>query len=180
MLIFLLGIRDYTKYQSRVLTSNNIKQNFPRNLIKTKVLTTKQQSIHLFTFLRSNFFFSCFLSKKNWICILSLTNPDFLDDWAGVNFINILWTNFLYACLFGSFVYVHVTRDKLPKQCSYEKFVRKMLMKLTTGRSKIGSKALYPVLAHNLWVHQWYLDWISYFKDRLRCSFFLTSKCAWH
>ncbi len=29
---------------------------------------------------------------------------------------------------------VHVNREKLPKQCSYEKFVRKMLMKLTKGR----------------------------------------------
>jgi len=38
---------------------------------------------------------------------------------------------FLYKHWFGSFFYVHVTRGKLPKQCSYEKFVCKMLMKLT-------------------------------------------------
>ncbi len=53
---------------------------------------------------------------------------------SGVNFINILRTNFSYEHCFGSFFYVHVTREKLPKQCSYKKFVRKMLMKLTTGR----------------------------------------------
>jgi len=52
---------------------------------------------------------------------------------AGVNFVNILCTNFLNECLFGSFFYVHVTREKLPKQCLYKKFVRYMLMKLTTG-----------------------------------------------
>jgi len=51
----------------------------------------------------------------------------------GVNFINILCTNFLYKHLFCSFFYVHVTRSKLPKQRLYEKFARKMLMKLTTA-----------------------------------------------
>jgi len=29
----------------------------------------------------------------------------------------------LYERYFGSFFYVHVTREKLPKQCSYKKFV---------------------------------------------------------
>jgi hypothetical protein len=32
---------------------------------------------------------------------------------------------FLYKCCFGSFLYLYVTREKLPKQRSYEKFVRK-------------------------------------------------------
>jgi len=36
-----------------------------------------------------------------------------------VNFINILRTNFLYICCFGSFLYVQVTRKKLPNQHSY-------------------------------------------------------------
>ena len=31
---------------------------------------------------------------------------------AGVNFINIIVTNFSYECCFGSFFYVHVTRKK--------------------------------------------------------------------
>jgi len=53
---------------------------------------------------------------------------------VGVNFINILNTNFSYECHFVSFLYVHVTREKLPKQRLYEKFVRKMLMKLTIGK----------------------------------------------
>ncbi len=38
-------------------------------------------------------------------------------------------TNIILAVFFS----VHVTREKLPKQRSYENFVRKMLMKLTTG-----------------------------------------------
>jgi hypothetical protein len=49
-----------------------------------------------------------------------------------VNFINILHAIFLYERRFGSFFYVHVTREKLPKLRSYEKFARKTLMKLTT------------------------------------------------
>ncbi len=49
----------------------------------------------------------------------------------GVNFLNILCTNFLYEHCFDSFFYVHVTREKLLKRCLYEKFERKMLMKLT-------------------------------------------------
>jgi len=58
----------------------------------------------------------------------------------GVNFINILLTNFSYKGHFGSFFYVHVTREKLPKRHSYEKFVRKMLMKLTTEEQNMKEK----------------------------------------
>jgi hypothetical protein len=49
-----------------------------------------------------------------------------------VNFINILRMIFLYEHSFSSF-YVHVTREKLPKQRSYEKQARIMLMKLTAA-----------------------------------------------
>ncbi len=52
---------------------------------------------------------------------------------AGVNFINILRTKLKYEHLFGSFFHIHVTREKLRKQHMYEKFVCKMLMKLTKG-----------------------------------------------
>ncbi len=52
---------------------------------------------------------------------------------TGVNFTNILRTNFLYEHCFCSFYYVHVTREKLPKQRSYKKFVCLTLTKLTTG-----------------------------------------------
>ncbi len=45
----------------------------------------------------------------------------------------ILCSNFSNEHHFGSFFYVHVTREKLPKQRLYEKFARKMLMKLTTS-----------------------------------------------
>jgi hypothetical protein len=59
---------------------------------------------------------------------------------SGVNFINILRTNFSYECHFGSFFYVHVTRKKLPKQSLNKKFVRKRLMKLTLVRTFISEK----------------------------------------
>jgi len=48
-----------------------------------------------------------------------------------VNFINILSANFVYKSLFGSFFYLYVTREKLPKRHLYKKFAHKMLMKLT-------------------------------------------------
>jgi len=44
---------------------------------------------------------------------------------SGINFINILRKKILYECHFGSFFYVQVTREKLPKQCLYEKIVHK-------------------------------------------------------
>ncbi len=52
---------------------------------------------------------------------------------AGVNLINVPRAHFLYECHFGSFFYVHVIREKLPKQFLYQKFVRITLMKLTAG-----------------------------------------------
>ncbi len=56
-----------------------------------------------------------------------------LSKYLGVNFINVKRTNFLYERCFGSFYYVHVTRKKLSKQCSYEKFARLTLVKWTAG-----------------------------------------------
>jgi len=44
--------------------------------------------------------------------------------------------NFPYELRFGSFFYVHVTREKLPKQCSYKKIICKMLMKLTPAQQQ--------------------------------------------
>jgi len=52
-----------------------------------------------------------------------------------VNFINNLRTNFLYKHRFGSFFYVHVTREKLWESIWYEKFAYKMLMKLAPERA---------------------------------------------
>jgi len=43
---------------------------------------------------------------------------------SGVNFINILRTNFSYECCFGSFFYRHVTRETLPKRRSYKFKIR--------------------------------------------------------
>jgi len=62
----------------------------------------------------------------------------------GVNYINILRSNFLYERLFSSFFYVHVTREKLPKQRSYEKFVCKMLMKLTPASQDYDDGEFHP------------------------------------
>jgi hypothetical protein len=50
-----------------------------------------------------------------------------------VNFINILRANFLYERRFDSFSPVICTSKKAVKQWSYEKFVHKMLIKLTPG-----------------------------------------------
>jgi len=52
---------------------------------------------------------------------MSLTQKDLK---SAVNFINIQRTNFSHERWFGSFFYVHVTREKCP---------RIMLMKLTPG-----------------------------------------------
>jgi hypothetical protein len=70
------------------------------------------------------------IDEQNWMTIASLR---MWQNSPGVDFINILCTNFLYEHCFSSFFYVHVTREKLPIQCSYKKFAPKMLMKLTTA-----------------------------------------------
>jgi len=54
-----------------------------------------------------------------------------------VNFINVICARFLYEHHFGSFYYVHVTREKLLKQRSYKKFACITLMKLTPSVSVI-------------------------------------------
>ncbi len=66
----------------------------------------------------------------------------------GVNFINVESKKKLYDRHFGSFYYIHVTGEKLPKQYSYKKFVLLTLMKLTPvwggqlflARDHIGNK----------------------------------------
>jgi len=85
----------------------------------------------------------------------------------GSGFINVKRTNFLYERCFGSFYYVHVTRKKLPKQCSYEKFAPLTLMKLTAVRIKAECKMLVnlstgtsasrgkPSRAETYAIHQW-------------------------
>jgi len=59
-----------------------------------------------------------------------------------VNFINGLGANSLYESLLGSFFYLYVTREKLLKRQLYEKFVRKMLMKLPPGGKMSTQSAL--------------------------------------
>ncbi len=69
----------------------------------------------LFIFLKKNWDLQIFLHNEGeefW-----LVGPDFPIEMVstrlpGVNFINILHTSFLYEHHFGSFFYVHVTREK--------------------------------------------------------------------
>jgi hypothetical protein len=75
-----------------------------------------------------------------------LDSIEVIDVSSGVNFINILCMNFSYECRFGSFFYINITREKLPKQCSYEKFVRKMLMKLTTEGINCQNLPDFPII----------------------------------
>jgi len=56
-----------------------------------------------------------------WKVLRRCTKEQRHSDQPGVNFINILRTNFSYEYHFGSFFYVHVTREKLLKQHSYIK-----------------------------------------------------------
>jgi len=82
-------------------------------------------------------------TEVKWNEVSSLENK-------GDNFINILRTNFSHERWCGSFFYVHVTREKLPKQCLYKKFVSKMFMKLTKGEEPIWKACLvfYKVYHH--------------------------------
>jgi len=52
---------------------------------------------------------------------------------AGINFINVLGTRFLYEILVPKISKPNVTREKLLNLLSYEKRACKMLMKLTPG-----------------------------------------------
>jgi len=54
----------------------------------------------------------------------------YLNFRTGVNFINVKWANFSYEhCILAAFFsYMYVE-----KRCSYEKFARLTLMKLTPG-----------------------------------------------
>ncbi len=69
---------------------------------------------------------------------------------TGVNFINILHTNFSYeyVVLAAFSTYVHVIREKLPKGRLYKKIVCLMLMKLTPGgplypRTSLSANSLF-------------------------------------
>ncbi len=126
-------------------------------------VSTKQSCFRLFLILmvfRCQTFFSILESilwKKWWsqkdktICDTYLDNLNLVKHnkyWRfnsrlepifvttpGVNVINILRTNFLYANHFGSFFYIQVTREKLPKHYSHKKFELLTLMKLTVALS---------------------------------------------
>jgi len=108
------------------------------------------------TLIYVQFFCSTFLDK-------------FLGLPTGVNFINILHTNFSYKRCFGSFfssyMYFTCTWRKLPKWRSYEKFVRKMLMKLTARVIHAFQLYFIPftIERSNFW-------WRSQSNDELFCK----------
>jgi len=83
---------------------------------------------------RENLQLNCFLKiplviiAELWVREVEIaeklsSNEEGRDDWnwaARCHFINILRTNFSYERRLGSFFYVHVTREKLPKQRLYK------------------------------------------------------------
>jgi len=105
------------------------------------------------------------------------------DEEAVVNFINVTRANFSFACPFGSFFYVHVTRKKLPKWCSYEKFVRLTLMKLTPCgfRGKLSLSLAFQLfysyfgILHNLATHD-YCSWEKKHRGKQKVGMFVVGK----
>jgi hypothetical protein len=52
-----------------------------------------------------------YVSVADWQVTCFLANEDHIFNGPGVNFINVLCTNFSYKRRFDSFFYVHVTRE---------------------------------------------------------------------
>jgi len=69
----------------------------------------------------------------------------------GLNFINILRTNFLYERHFGSFYYIHVTRKKLPKWRSFEKISAFNVDEIDTWKLDAQFFTVEVVLQEMLW-----------------------------
>jgi len=80
---------------------------------------------------------------------------DSIFDDSMVNFINILRANFVCESLFGSFFYLHVTREKLPKRRSYKKFAQKCLWNWHLVRFRFCTRSL------NVWPRDLNSVWIS-------------------
>ncbi len=53
---------------------------------------------------------------------------------------------FCIKVFFGSFFFLHVTREKLPKRCSYQKFAHKLLMKLIPTVTYLSHFSLSPFI----------------------------------
>jgi len=83
--------------------------------LKFDCQTLRSQS---FFQLQTNVIHFRFTHWRSRILTLELFNQELIC----VNFINILRTNFLYERCFGSFFYVHETREKVPKQHSYDTY----------------------------------------------------------
>ncbi len=77
------------------------------------------------------------------------TNSGLTTLSVGLNFINILRTNFSFERPFGSFFDIHVTREKLPKQCSYENvyeidYTLKIMLVLELAESGFNLHIFFP------------------------------------
>ncbi len=67
----------------------------------------------------------------------------FHQHFPAVNFINILSNKFFVRMLFWQlFLWLCSYIEKLPKRRSYEKLIRKMLMKLTPSVDKLQTKTV--------------------------------------
>jgi len=94
--------------------------------------------------------------------------------------------NFTNVSLSGSFFYLHVTREKLPKRRSYKKCVRKTLMKLTPDMSSVSleyaadtnfstmneKKKTFHVEKDSSFV---IVVRVSYFNNNQNCRLFITN-----
>jgi hypothetical protein len=82
---------------------------------------------------------------------------------------------FSYEHRFGSFFYVHVTREKLPKRRLYKKIVRKMLMKLTTeqifSREKESSIIIERIEMH--FISEWKQIFAHFYNESVFKQFII-------
>jgi hypothetical protein len=83
--------------------------------------------------------------------------------------------NSSYKSLFGSFFYLHVTREKLPKRHLYKKFVRKRLMKLTPSFCLTKWTCCYSICDFNFSMLFGFY-WIN-FKNEASCINYLNLSC---
>ncbi len=132
-LILKVKIKLNSSEQKLIIVNYNIKLKFKNEdgrLTKLKDLNYKgrilfEQFSNIF-FEQISFSFSKLHARTNlpsWKLspLSSYSKTLVLMHKPAVNFINFLRTHFLYKHCFGSFFYIHVCREKLPKQHLYKK-----------------------------------------------------------
>ncbi len=113
---------------------------------------------HLFQILR--YPLQLFTTSLHAVYLLGITG---INSQVGVNFINVLRTNFSYECCFSSYIL-----DL--KELSYEKFAGLTLMKLTAVRYLILKTKLTKLVRcfyRFLKIHEWALNKCLVFGNRL-------------